>query len=76
MDFRLKKDIEFLHMMIIRMGASVEEICGRKVLMFPITHWGYAPVDQSKIMPHQNEWVLVVEEDGDSWIWDTHIMEA
>ena len=53
---------------------KVEEMCGRKVILIPIKSWGYAPIFDD-YNEHQ-EWVLVIEENGKTWIWDSCIMEG
>ena len=66
---------EFIFNVLHRMGAKIDDLCGRKVLLLPITEWGYAPIDSNDLQPHQ-DWVLVVEETGDTWIWDSWILEG
>lgn len=58
-------------------GAKFESICDRLVMLIPIKNWGYAPVEGNEDMmqPHQ-DWVLVIEETGDTWIWDSWILEG
>ena len=42
-------------------GVEIDEICGRPVMLIPITDWGYAPIDPEMEMPHQKDsWVLVL----------------
>lgn len=57
------------------LGANFDTMCGRPVLVIPIKDWGYAPINPEMVQEHQ-EWVLVVEEDGNSWIWDSWILEG
>jgi len=59
-------------------GGRYDEICGRPVILIPIKDWAYAPIDPDMEMPHQKDnWVLVVElRTGETWVWDTFIMEG
>ena len=59
------------------LGANFDELCGRTVLLIPIKDWGYAPIqDGTEVTMKVRDWVLVVEEDGNSWIWDGWILEG
>tara|TARA_R100000664_G_scaffold2504_1_gene6246 strand:+ start:2018 stop:2230 length:213 start_codon:yes stop_codon:yes gene_type:complete len=56
---------------------KIDEICGRKVILIPLKDWGYAPVDRLlPVKEDYKEWVLVIEENGKTWLWDSCIMEA
>jgi len=59
-------------------GAKFDTLCGRMVMLIPIKEWGYAPVHPSLFNERtgHEEWVLVVEETGDTWIWDSWILEG
>ncbi len=52
--------------------ARVEDMVGRDVMIIPIQNREYAitlPDDYRK-------WVLVIEQDGKTWIWDSYTMEG
>ena len=63
------------YMTLMKAGAEWIEMCGRKVMIIPLKNFGYLPVDTAIIREHQ-KWVMVVEESGRTWIWDSYIMEA
>ena len=56
-------------------GAKIDSLCDRAVLIIPIKDWGYAPINPEMVQEHQ-EWVLVIEENGNTWIWDSWILEG
>jgi len=55
--------------------AEWYDMVGREVLLIPIQDWAYLPIEC-----HQEEdyrkWVMVVEKDGKTWIWDSVTMEG
>ena len=55
--------------------ARVEDMVGREVMIIPIRDWAYAPM-RPRDTDDYRKWVLVVEKDGKSWIWDSFTMEG
>lgn len=51
------------------------ELNGRNVMLIPIKDFAYLPIDVNDFKGHE-EWVLVIEEDGNTWIWDSWINEG
>ena len=48
-------------------------------MLIPIKDWAYAPVNEKFVdwaFKEHQEWVLVIEEDGKTWIWDSWILEG
>ena len=55
--------------------AEWYNMVGREVLLIPIRDWAYSPVDTNDLDDYR-KWVLVVEKDGKTWIWDSYTMEG
>ena len=55
--------------------AEWYNMVGREVLLIPIRDWAYSPVDANDLDDYR-KWVLVVEKDGKTWIWDSYTMEG
>ena len=68
------KDLDFDAILALsKVNARFYRMQGRDVLLIPITRIGY-PFEVHD-MDYQ-EWVLVIEKDGTSWIWDSWMMEG
>tara|TARA_R110001592_G_scaffold170463_1_gene407639 strand:- start:317 stop:520 length:204 start_codon:yes stop_codon:yes gene_type:complete len=53
--------------------ARIEDMVGREVMIIPIRDLVGSitlPLDDYR------KWVLVVEKDGETWIWDSYAMEG
>ena len=52
--------------------ARVQDMVGREVMIIPIRDVTslFLPLDDYR------KWVLVVEKDGETWIWDSYTMEG
>jgi|TARA_R100000479_G_scaffold173670_1_gene120213 hypothetical protein len=75
------KHQNFIFNVLHSMGAKITDMCGRTVLILPIKDWGYLPISEmdevyQEWVQERQEWVLVVEEDGNTWVWDSWIMEG
>ncbi len=55
--------------------ARVEDMVGREVMIIPIQDWAYSPVDVNDLDDYR-KWVLVIEKNGKTWIWDSYTMEG
>ena len=58
-------------------NARMENLCGRDVMIIPIRDFAY--LLPHEIIDHRNpkyEWVLVIEKNGKTWIWDSVTMEG
>jgi len=58
-----------------RANATIEDMVGREVMIIPIKDLAYLPIDVNDLNP-KHKWVLVIEEDGSTWIWDSVTMEG
>ena len=61
--------------LLSNVGAKVEDMCGREVLIIPIKQLAYLPIDVNDLNP-KHKWVLVIEKNGSSWVWDSLTMEG
>ncbi len=55
--------------------AEWYNMVGREVLLIPIQDWAYASTDIDETDDYR-KWVLVVEKDGKTWVWDSYTMEG
>tara|TARA_R110002012_G_scaffold318895_2_gene538073 strand:+ start:12738 stop:12944 length:207 start_codon:yes stop_codon:yes gene_type:complete len=58
----------------IKAKARIEDMVGRDVMIIPIQNWAYAPI--VRIADDYRKWVLVIEQDGKTWVWDSVTMEG
>lgn len=56
----------------IKARARIEDMVGRDVMLIPILDFAYA----QRQGPDYRKWVLVIEQDGKTWIWDSYTMEG
>lgn len=59
----------------IKAKARIEDMVGRDVMIIPIQDWAYASTDIDDTDDYR-KWVLVIEQDGKTWIWDSYTMEG
>ncbi len=55
--------------------ARIEDMVGRDVMIIPIQDWAYASTDIDDTDDYR-KWVLVIEQNGKTWVWDSYTMEG
>lgn len=64
-----------MQMFLRNTKARIEDMVGRDVMIIPIQDWAYSPVDANDLDDYR-KWVLVIEQNGKTWIWDSYTMEG